>query len=259
MRASGILFLLFLSGCVWPWRAPSEFQESIIDTDKYSIFTYQKITDSVSPIHIYIEGDGHAFDVAGRATADPTPRGTFLRDLAIRDTHINVAYMARPCQYVMSGGCNRSDWTDGRFSPEIIDSMSSAIKQVAQNRPIILIGYSGGAMISGLVILQNPNLDMQKWITIAGVLNHNDWTEYFGDTPLFRSLNIYELPHLPQIHYIADGDKVVPNSLSYKWLSDKRLELLPESSHTNIPNIKLDFAIDEQYQKEPKPVSTKSH
>ena len=241
MRASGILFLLFLSGCVWPWRAPSEFQESIIETEKYNILTYQKITDSVSPIHIYIEGDGHAFDGAGRATADPTPRGTFMRDLAIRDTHINVVYMARPCQYILSKKCSKSDWTIGRFSAEVIESMSNAIKQVAQNRPVVLIGYSGGAMVSGLVILRLSDINIEQWITIAGVLNHSDWTEYFGDAPLSMSLDMSNLPDVNQIHYIADGDTVVPNSLSYKWTAGHILKQIPNSTHSNFPDIELEF------------------
>ena len=241
MIPRNILLCILLIGCVSRWRAPTDFMPYVISAGKYSIFTYQKTSDSESPVHIYIEGDGHAFDGAGRATADPTPRGTFMRDLAIRDTHINVVYMARPCQYVMSGGCNRSDWTDGRFSPEIIDSMSSAIKQVAQNRPIILIGYSGGALITGLVILQNSDLNIQKWITIAGVLNHSDWTEYFNDAPLELSLNMNELPHVNQVHYIASHDTTVPQSLSYKWLSGQRIEQVPNSSHSNFPDIELEF------------------
>ena len=259
MRMLRIVPFFILCGCVSSWRFPPEFREEIIETEKYNILTYQRLSDSISPVHIYIEGDGYAFNGAGYPTSNPTPRGKFLRGLAAHDRHVNVVYMARPCQYILSKKCSKSDWTIGRFSAEVIESMSNAIKQVAQNRPVVLIGYSGGAMVSGLVILRSSDINIEQWITIAGVLNHSDWTEYFGDAPLSMSLDMSNLPDVNQIHYIADGDTVVPNSLSYKWLSDKRLELLPESSHTNIPNIKLDFAIDGQYQKEPKPVSTKSH
>lgn len=241
MWAIRLMFCLLLSACLIVWRAPSSFQEVIVNTNKFDIFTYQKISDSTSAVHIYIEGDGYAFNGAGQPTSDSTPRNTFLRELSARDTHPNVVYMARPCQYIKSSSCRQSDWTIGRFSAPVIDSMASAIKQIAQNRPIILIGYSGGAMVSGLVILRNPDLRAEQWITIAGVLNHSDWTAYFGDTPLTQSLDMYELPHINQIHYISDGDKVVPNSLSYKWTVGKELKTVLNSTHSRFPELKINF------------------
>lgn len=236
------LFLPFvLIACAPVWHIPYDFQEVIISSDKYKILTYQKLSDSISPIHIYIEGDGYAFNGAGRPTSNPTPRGTFLRDLSINDDSPNVVYMARPCQYIMSSGCDISDWTSKRFSADKIDNIAYAIKKISQNRPIILIGYSGGAMISGLVIQQNPDLNIKKWITIAGVLNHSDWTSYFGDLPLSGSLNMNKLPNIPQVHYIAENDDVVPKSLSYKWLSEKKVFIIPNATHTNMKKIKIDF------------------
>lgn len=225
---------------------PTGFVPHIISSDKYDIFTYQKISDSTVPIHIYIEGDGNAYDGAGRPTSNPTPRGTLLREIASNDSSANVVYMARPCQYIMSYSCRQSDWTTGRFSSEIIEAISDAIHQIAHNQPIILIGYSGGALISGLVILENTNLNIQKWITIAGVLNHSDWTDYFNDTPLFGSLDLYKLPQIHQVHYIASHDEIVPQSLSNKWLADQQVELVPDSSHSSFPNLNLDFSIDKQ-------------
>lgn len=67
--------------------------------------SWQKITVSAAGYKIYIEGDGYAFDVRGRATSDPTPRGTLMRELAFGDDSPNVMYLARPCQYVKSGDC----------------------------------------------------------------------------------------------------------------------------------------------------------
>lgn len=246
MIPRNILLCILLIGCVSQWRAPTDFMPYVISAGKYSIFTYQKTSDSESPVHIYIEGDGNAFDGAGQPTSNPTPYGTLMREIATSDTGANVVYMARPCQYVMSDTCRQADWTTGRFSSDIIDSMSIAIRQVAKNRPVVLIGYSGGALITGLVILQNSDLNIQKWITIAGVLNHSDWTEYFNDAPLELSLNMNGLPHVNQVHYIASHDATVPQSLSYKWLSGQRIEQVPNSSHSKFPNIKLDLSIDKR-------------
>ena len=235
-----ILFLfVFICACAPAWRAPSDFIGAPINTGKYTITTYQRITDNISPIHIYVEGDGNSFDAQGRPTSNPTPRGMLMRHLAMRDPSPNVVYMARPCQYIMSNACTRSDWTIGRFSTDIVDSVATAIKDIATNRSVVLIGYSGGAMITGLVINKNPDIDVREWITIAGVLNHVEWTGYFGDVPLSSSLNLDELPRVAQRHYIARGDRVVPNKLSQKWLAGQTVHIIDGATHSDFTNLQL--------------------
>ena len=164
-----------------------------------------------------------------------------MRDMATRDASANVVYMARPCQYVTSPQCNVSDWTDGRFSEPIVSVMSDAVHHVAQNRPIVLIGYSGGAMISGLIIQNNPDLPVKQWITIAGVLNHTDWSNYFNDAPLSKSLDMNVLPAISQMHYIAQGDSVVPNELSYRWTGGKNLTVITDATHDKFPYFGVAF------------------
>ena len=232
---------LLLAGCAPAWHAPSDFIYAPITSGKYTLATYQHLSDTTSPIHIYIEGDGNSFNARGVPTSDPTPRGTLVRDMATRDKSPNVVYLGRPCQYIMSPACARADWTDGRFSADVIDSMARAIKTVAQTRPIVLIGYSGGAMVSGIVINQNPDMNVVQWVTIAGVLNHTDWTRFFGDKPLSKSLNMTVLPDVPQTHYIVSGDRVVPNALSSKWIGSKKVVKVPNATHDRIPEITLSF------------------
>lgn len=235
-----ILFLfLFICACAPVWHAPSDFVSLPIDAGKYTVATFQRISDNTSPIHIYIEGDGNSFDAHGHPTSNPTPRGMLVRHLAMRDPSPNVIYMARPCQYIMSNACTRSDWTIGRFSSDIIDSVATAIKDIAHNHPVVLIGYSGGAMVTGLVISKNPDIDVREWITVAGVLNHSQWSEYFGDVPLSSSLDLDELPRVPQRHYIARGDRVVPNKLSQEWLSGQIVHTIDGATHSDFPNLQL--------------------
>ena len=236
-----ILLSLLLIGCAPVWHAPSDFIYAPISAGKYTLATYQHLSDISSPIHIYIEGDGNSFNARGIPTSDPTPHGTLVRDMAARDTSPNVVYLARPCQYIMSSACTASDWTDGRFSPDIIDSMTQAIKTLAQNRPIVLIGYSGGAMVSGIIINQNPEMKVMHWKTVAGVLNHSDWTAHFGDKPLTKSLNMTALPRVPQTHYIVSGDRVVPNHLSRKWVGGEKLLEIPNATHNKIPELHSGF------------------
>ena len=232
--------LLFLAACAGIGITGME-TITPIRPDLYSVATIQHITDAAAPVHIYIEGDGRSFDTSGRATRDPTPRSRFMRNMAMADDFPNVAYIARPCQFVMDPKCNLSDWTDGRFSKQMVDSVAYAIKTIAGTRPVILIGFSGGAMISGLVIQNHTEIDVKQWITIAGVLNHADWTKYFGDTPLARSLNMNTLPHVSQVHYVAENDKTVPYSLSKKWVGKNKLVTIPDADHNTIPITELDF------------------
>lgn len=239
MEWGKFLLFLLLTGCAGIACAPDDFVPMTVRATNHDIFTYQKISNPASPVHIYIEGDGHAFNGRGVPTDNPTPRGDFVRRLAFQDDGANVVYMARPCQYVMSDSCNVSDWTDGRFSSAIIDSMASAIGFIAKSRPVVLIGYSGGAMIGGLVAEKYPELNITNWITIAGVLNHSDWTEYFGDRPLSKSMNLNTLPRINQTHYIATGDTVVPNHLSRKWVGSENLIVVHGASHASFPNLKL--------------------
>jgi len=233
------LIAFLLMGCAGKtWVLPDDFMYVPIKTKNYEIATWQKINNPKNnSIHIYIEGDGNAYDAYGQPTSNPTPHGIFVRDLVAKDNFENVVYMARPCQFIMDDNCKQIDWTTGRFSKQIIDAQAETIKQIAADKKITLIGYSGGAMISGLVIKQNINLDIEKWITVAGVLNHKKWTKYFGDAPLTESLDIDSLPDIPQVHFVGEHDKIVPYELAKQWTKD--IVLIPNATHDDFGKIKL--------------------
>ena len=234
-------FIVLLAGCTGGTNYENMTILTPNDPELYTVATIQNITDASAPVHIYIEGDGRAFNGHGQPTHNPTPRSYFTRDMMAADKSPNVAYIARPCQFFMDDKCQTTDWTDGRFSKAMVDSMAAAVKTIAGSRPVILIGYSGGAMISGLIIQTHTNIDVKQWITIAGVLNHKDWTDYFNDAPLSHSLNMNTLPQIPQVHYIADNDKTVPNSLSRKWITNAKMVTISNAAHNSIPIIKLEF------------------
>ncbi len=240
MRAIFLFFLLCSCGATW--HPSADFDLVPVKAGKFDIATYQKITDSRAPVHIYIEGDGHAFDAYGMPTDDPTPRGVLVRDLAMRDRAENVVYVARPCQFIMSPACSEKYWTDGRFSVQVVNAMSNVVTKVSAGRSVVLVGYSGGAMVSGLVIKRNPKLRVKKWITIAGVLNHRDWTEYFGDTALQKSLNLSRLPKVRALHYVGEDDETVPMELSQKWIRDEsQMVVVPRADHEDFGNLTIDF------------------
>ena len=230
MKKIYLFFLFMLCGCQ-PIKIPESFTYEEIQTSSYKLASWQKLTDIQSPIHIYIEGDGYAFNHLGYPTTNPTPRGTFLRKIAFNDPNPNVIYLARPCQYVEDHLCTVKDWTTGRFSQKILDSTTEAIRNISKRRPIILIGYSGGALLTGLVINQNPELPIKKWITLAGVLNHNLWTKSLNLPPLSDSLDLEKLPKVNQIHLIGDKDKIVSYKITESLVNKKDLFLIQNATH----------------------------
>lgn len=210
---------LFLGGCAY--TPPSSYSKKIIETNEFDLVSWQKLDRKGEEITFYIEGDGHAFNANGYASQDPTPREYTLRKIAFRDTDANVVYLARPCQYVMSERCNKKYWTTGRFSQEVITAEASAIKQIMHDNnssSAVLVGYSGGAMVAGLVSVQNPDLGIRKIITIAGLLEHKKWSRYHNVLPLKDSLDLSDYQEqfskIPQHHFIAEQDNIVIKELT---------------------------------------------
>ena len=208
-----LVTLLFLAGCT-TIKVPADFVYKEIETQNFTLASWQKITDPFGVYKIYIEGDGYAFNAHGRATQDPTPKGILMRELAFGDDSPNVVYLARPCQYIKSPICSKRHWTTARFAPEVINAEYAAVKQVAGDNPVILIGFSGGAQIAGLIASAKPGLNVKKIITIAGNLDHLTWTQYHNLPPLNESMNLEsyrkQFAKIPQIHYVSSDDKVMP-------------------------------------------------
>lgn len=156
-----VVAIFLLSGCQ-SISVPPSYEYKEIATRDFTIASWQKITEPKRGYKIYIEGDGYAFNVHGRPTQDPTPKGTLVRELAFGDNSPNVIYLARPCQYVKSPICSQRHWTTARFAHEVVNAEYEAIKQIAGEHPLILIGFSGGAQIAGLVASAKNGLNIKK-------------------------------------------------------------------------------------------------
>lgn len=89
------LFGLLSAGCSGI-KVPDDFAYKEIETRDFKLASWQKISEPDGVYKFYIEGDGHAFDSRGRPTADPTPQGTMLRELAFGDPSPNVIYLGAP-------------------------------------------------------------------------------------------------------------------------------------------------------------------
>ena len=231
-----ILVVLLLSACS-ALNIPEDFVYKEIETPYFRLASWQKISDKSSPFKIYIEGDGAAFRSSGIASSNPTPKGILLREIAFGDKNENVIYLARPCQFVDDIKCETKYWSLARFSPEVVVSTYYAIKNIAKNNDITLVGFSGGAQISGLVAVKYNDLKIKKLITIAGNLDVETWINHHNVTPLYLSetLTPYkaEYKKFPQIHYVGTKDTIIPHNITKNFIGDEnKIITIDSASHT---------------------------
>ena len=50
-----------------------------------------------------------------------------------------------------------------------------------------------------------------------------------------------KLPQISQVHYIADGDAVVPNELTRRWVNESDIVVIKNAKHDNFHGLKIDF------------------
>lgn len=232
-----ILCFLLLGGCHTS-NVLSDYRFQTQTVPPYVVASWFKIEKPTDMLYVYIEGDGNAFNVKGQPTDNPTPKDTFVRQLAANDPRPNVAYLGRPCQYLQAGACQQTDWTTGRFSEKIVTSMERSVLNLmkkAQTKKVVLIGFSGGAQIAGLIAVRHPK-SIHKVITIAGVLDHHLWTQHHQLMPLEHSLNLVTQKHIfktiPQHHFVGEKDDVVPASLVQDFVEDsQQITIVKRATH----------------------------
>lgn len=235
MRVIWFIVILFLCGCYAPITVPDTFQYEEIQTARFKLASWQKITNNKAPVKFYIEGDGAAFNAHGQPTQNPTPKSKMIRELAFEDASPNVVYLARPCQYVKDSMCSQKYWTTARFAPEVIDSSYEAIKKIAGNRDVVLIGFSGGAQVAGLVSVLHDDLKIKKLITVGGNLDHKSWTSYHHLPALTGSLSLVNYQEkyrtYPQVHYAGEKDNVIPLQLIIGFAGRENTVIVKGASH----------------------------
>lgn len=176
-------------------------------------------------LHVYLGGDGIPWlDVMTRSE-DPTPTNSIVLQLMSQDDMPSL-YLGRPCYHGLSktSSCNYYYWTDGRYSLKIIDNMHDAIKHMIDKynvKKLTLIGFSGGGALATLLANKIPRT--RTVVTIAGVLDTDEWTRFHHYSPLKGSDNPAEQPplkrYIRQIHLVGDKDKNIPSSINSKFLN----------------------------------------
>ena len=199
---------------------------------------------TVHDLVVYVEGDGLAWLDAETPSSDPTPLNPMGLRLAARQPGNNAAYLGRPCQYdpeKIGRTCRKADWTDGRYSKEIVDAANLALDGMKARmgaRKITLVGYSGGGTLAALMAARRS--DVRLLVTVAAVLDHAGWTQQLGLAPLLASLNPIDdwdrLRGLPQMHFVGQADKVtgwiaVQRYISFRQNDPITLRMLEDFDH----------------------------
>ncbi len=214
------------------------WHEQILRTSSFILKAYgPRKQRKSSMLTIYIDGDGFAFRSAETPSDNPTPLTPVGLQMAVHDhKHHPVAYLARPCQFVLKNEwthCRQAYWTNLRFSPEVIHAMNeavSALKKHYHAQKIILIGYSGGGSIAALIAAKRN--DVARLITVAAILDTKQWVKQESLTPLYGSLNPADawknLISIPQTHWVGGKDTIAPKEVAFVFAKHFPLANKPE-------------------------------
>ncbi|MFA5392785.1 MAG: alpha/beta hydrolase [Candidatus Paceibacterota bacterium] len=225
--------------------AQAGFRKEYVKAGDFSLMTYQRSNKRSESISVYIEGDGRAWETKHRLADDPTPSNPVALRLAAVDPAENVAYIARPGQYSLSGfpDCDSKYWSGFRFSPEVVESFDKAIdifKEKSGARRVELIGYSGGGAI--VILVAARRTDVVALRTVAGNLNPKALSEYHQVSQLDGSMNpmdvAQKVAYMPQRHFVGLKDSVVPNFIARSFVEQEgdkgydRINIVEGATHT---------------------------
>ena len=229
-----------MSGCATPSpaeRAAHGFQLAAaqgwtplrLSTERFDLQAFVPpglAASSPRRLAVYIEGDGLAWVDRSTPAFAPTPADPLALRLAMAHADGPAVYIGRPCQYTEGAAfrhCHPRYWTSHRFAPEVIAALGQGLQQLKQfsgARELVLVGYSGGAVVAALLAAQRN--DVAAWVTVAGPLDTDAWTQTQGLSPLRDSLNPVAMANTlatkPQWHFAGRSDTVVPPTVLQRFL-----------------------------------------
>lgn len=209
----------------------------------FDLQIYRRDDGRAGPLFVYIEGDGLAYLDTRTPSTDPTPVDPLALRLAAADPGPAVVYLGRPCQFVPGRAdprCGVRLWTTARFGADVVASIYDAINRErlrSPQRPLVLVGYSGGGVIAALVAARRE--DVSLLVTIAAPLDVADWTRRMGVSPLDGSEvpldHVERLSQVRQVAFAGQGDKTVPvasiASAIGKFGASAKLIVVPDFDH----------------------------
>ncbi|HPF78076.1 MAG TPA: hypothetical protein PLF01_02180 [Alphaproteobacteria bacterium] len=231
---------------------PAFMVERFIPAGNFQLMAWERMHKPNDVATVYIEGDG--FNQSKKSDTpvnapqlEPTPENPVALHLASRDLSKNLAYIARPCQYMMnpeSKGCSLAYTKSQRFAPEVMNAYEAALNDIAARYHITgfhLVGYDGGANIAAVLAARRQ--DVLSLRTVAGNLNPELTAENNETTGLASSAVLgidygSALSNVPQHHFIGAADDVITPSVYHSYrqmvgLSDCiHYSLVQDADHT---------------------------
>ena len=212
---------------------------------QFALTTRERFDRAGDDLTIYIEGDGVAWASRTLPSNDPTPYLPVALALAALDPSSNVAWIARPCQYlpvVDTRTCPVYFWTHGRLAPEVVRSMDAVVTQVkaaARAQRVHLVGYSGGGGLAVLVAAGRGDVGSIR--TVAANLDIDAFTRIHQVSPMTGSLNPAGVAHrvetIPQLHLVGAADTIAPAQIARAYLAAmtrqdcSKLVMVPGATH----------------------------
>jgi hypothetical protein len=226
IRATLLCIAALLNACAAPavkidrFAAERGFERDVVAGRRYRHVVFRNHLALVrSTLRVYLEGDGTPFVRRTIVARDPTPRQPLMLQLMALDSQ-RAVYVGRPCYLGLQADapCGANDWTDARFSAEIVASIAAVIREEmgrAGATSIQLFGHSGGG---ALAVLLSRDLPVSALVTIAGNLDIDAWTSLHGFTPLTGSLNPADVRLSPALalhttHLSGADDTSIPDAV----------------------------------------------
>jgi hypothetical protein len=194
---------------------------------QHLVYTQGNLNSSAR-VHVYLEGDGMPWTSPHRVASDPTPRNPLALQLMASDSSPAI-YVGRPCYFGLADatGCSPWWWTHGRYSAEVVESLSAVIERVLQRgerQRVTLIGYSGGGVLAALIAERLGGVD--TLVTVAANLDIHAWADRHGYSRLAGSLNPADqaplAPSIRQLHLVGEQDGRVPPGSIERYLVRNR-------------------------------------
>lgn len=234
---------------------PAFMVERMVQAGQFNLKAWERMHQRGETATIYIEGDSiNEIDTDAEiisrnlSSINATPEMPLGLYLASRDKSLNLAYLARPCQFIKfpeEKACDVSYWQEDRFTPEVIDAYDAALNDIKSRYGITdfhIVGYDGGGNIA--TILAANRADIISLRTVAGNLNPDFTTDKTNQTPLSaRSVLAVDyasaLANMPQHHFIGAADNYITPGVYHSYrqmvgLSDCiSYSLVQDADHTH--------------------------
>jgi len=222
-RLGALLAALIVTGCAASIEraetiaARSGLARQVVEGAGFRHLVYETAAAAAGPLWIYIDGDGVPWLTEFVPARDPTPRIPVALAMLARGPR-PAAYIGRPCYFELNAdpGCEPVVWTHARFGSEVVRSMQVAIESLlvargTGERPLVLVGFSGGGTLATLLAARMPTAC--ALITIASPLDIEEWAAEREYSRLAGSLDPAREPALPwhigQLHLRGRNDEVV--------------------------------------------------